>query len=60
MCMVTEAIKNLEVMSEALEKHANKQENYNKPYAEYLEHISFEMFKHANELREINFIYGGF
>lgn len=55
---VSEAIKNLEATSLALEKFANKQNTYNSDYAHYLEHLSWEMSKHANELKEINFIYG--
>lgn len=57
---ITDAISNLEKMSEALEKFANRHENYNNPYAQYLENMSFEMYKHANELKELNYIYGGF
>ena len=57
---INDAIANLEMMSQALEKFANKQENYNNPYSQYLESMSFEMYKHANELKELNFIYGGF
>jgi hypothetical protein len=57
---LTETISNMELISIALEKVANKQENYNKPYAEYLEHISYDIRKSANELKEIAFVYGGF
>ena len=49
----TQAIKNLEQMSCELSKVANKQENYNTEWAHYLEQMSFEMFKHANELRDL-------
>ncbi len=59
MNQISEAISNLEVISSALEKFANKHETYNSDYAYYLEHLSWEMSKHANELKEINFIYGG-
>jgi hypothetical protein len=57
---MSEAIINLEKISEALEKFANKQENYNSPYAQYLEQMSFEMYKMKNDLSEINYMCGGF
>lgn len=49
-----EAIKNLELMSETLEKVANKPENYNTEWAYYLEQMSWSMHKHAADLREIS------
>lgn len=57
---IAEAIDSLELMSSELEKFANRHETYNTDYALYLEHLSWEMTKHANELREIDFVYGGF
>jgi hypothetical protein len=51
------AIKNLESVSHVLEKVANSPENYNASYAGHLENISWEMHKHANELREMYNIY---
>ena len=53
-----QAIENLRMMSTALENAANKPENYNTPYAQHLEDISYEMFKHANQLQEIDYLYG--
>lgn len=47
------AIKNLENASHVLEKMANSEENYNATYSGYLENISWEMHKYANDLREI-------
>lgn len=47
------AIKNLENISLVLEKTANSQENYNSEYSRYLENISYEMRRHANDLREV-------
>jgi hypothetical protein len=57
---MNEAIKNLQVVSEALEKAANKPENYNTDYARYLEIMSWEMHKQSNELKTLNRLYGGF
>lgn len=48
-----EAVKNLEAVSDALEKYANKPENYNTTYAGYLEVMSWEMHRQANELKAI-------
>ena len=53
-----QAIQNLEIMSAALEKAANDPKNYNSPYAQYLEVMSWEMHKHAKELEEMNYLYG--
>lgn len=50
-----EAISNLEMMSQALEKAANKPENYNTDWAYYLEQMSWQMHKHANDLKEISY-----
>ena len=53
-----EAISNLEKMSDSLEKIANKPENYNSEWATYLEQMSWQMHKQANELRYIEAMYG--
>lgn len=52
-----EAINNLELMSEALERAANKPENYNTDWAYYLEQMSWSLHKHANDLRDIEYIF---
>lgn len=52
-----EAIRNLETIGSALDKAANKPENYNTDWAHYLEQMSFEMTKHANDLRELDYIF---
>lgn len=52
-----QAIQNLRLMSEVLEKCANKPENYNTEWSSYLEQMSFEMHKNANELSEIAYIF---
>ena len=53
-----DAIKNLESISEALEKAANKPENYNTEWSHYLEQMSWQMHKHANELRDLEYLLG--
>ncbi len=53
-----EAIKNLESIGEALEKAANKPANYNTELSYYLEQMSWHMHKHANELRELEYLLG--
>ena len=52
-----QAIENLEKMSAALDKAANDPKNYNSPYAQLLENMSWEMHKHAKELEELNYLY---
>lgn len=51
-----QAISNLEKMSVALSKAANKPRNYNSPFAIYLEQMSWEMHKNANELRDLEYL----
>lgn len=53
-----EAIKNLELMSCELEKAANKPENYNTEFSYYLEQMSWSLYKHANDLRELQDLLG--
>ena len=53
-----QAIQNLELMSEALEKAANDPKNYNSPFAQYLENMSWEMSKMSNDLKELEYIHG--
>jgi hypothetical protein len=57
---ISDAISNLEKTSKALEKFANQHENYNSPYSQYLENMSLEMYKHASELKKLNYVYGGY
>jgi hypothetical protein len=52
-----EAIRNLDLMSVALEKVANKPENYNTDWAYYLEQMSWSLYKHANELRDLEYLF---
>lgn len=51
---VKEAIKNLELMSETLGTEANKPKHYNTDWAYYLEQMSWQMQRNANDLREID------
>lgn len=53
-----EAINNLEIMSQTLDKVANKPENYNTEWAYYLEQMSWQMHKHANDLRDLEYLFG--
>jgi|FreactcultureFD7_1027221.scaffolds.fasta_scaffold178240_1 hypothetical protein len=55
---VSDAIRNLEMMSDALGRMANRPENYNTGYAQYLEMMGWEMYKYANELKDLRNSYG--
>jgi hypothetical protein len=59
MNQINEAVNNLEIMSKTLEEMANKPENYNTYYAEYLEQYSWELFKMSKELVQIGYAFGG-
>jgi len=50
---MNDAINNLEKLSEALAKAANDPKHYNSPRSHYLEIMSWELHRKANELREI-------
>lgn len=53
-----EAVKNLDLMSSALEKVANKPENYNTEWAFYLEQMSWQMHKMSNEIKDMEYLFG--
>lgn len=53
-----EAIKNLELISCAFEKTAKKSQNYNSELSYYLEQISWSLHKHADDLRELEYLFG--
>jgi site-specific recombinase XerD len=55
---VEEAIRNLELLSEVLEKHSIKKEIYNSDLGNYLEEISWEMHKLANDARALTSVCG--
>jgi len=52
-----EVIDNLNQLSHILDKAANKPENYNTNWAYYLEQMSWQLHKQANELHDIESIY---
>lgn len=54
---IQDAISNLDKMSQALDKVANKPENYNSDWAYYLEQMSWSLHKHANELRDLEYLF---
>lgn len=49
----TDAIKNLEKMSTALSSIACNEKHYNTEYGQLLEHISWDLSKHASDLKSI-------
>lgn len=51
-------ISNLRQMSQVLDSEANKSNNYNSTWASYLENISFELYKQANELEQLEYNFG--
>jgi len=57
---LSESIKTLAQVSDALQGFSNREENYNSSYAIYLDQLAAEMYKMSNELKEINYMFGGF
>jgi len=55
---VEKAIANIAATSEALEKYCNDPKNYNSYASHLLESMCWELHKQANDLREINNLYG--
>ncbi len=53
-----EAIKNLDATSIALGKIANRPENYNTQWSQYLEQMSWQMHKMSNDLRDVESKFG--
>jgi hypothetical protein len=56
--IIEEAIANIASTSAALEKVCNDPKNYNAYGYEILERMSWELYKHSNELRELQYMYG--
>lgn len=54
------AVKNLEVLSEALEKASMNPKHYNSDFSYYLEQISWSMYRDAQELKERSFLFGDY
>lgn len=52
-----EAIKNLEITMQALDKAANDEKIYNTDFGYMLEQMSFEMQRSASNLREMRHMY---
>ncbi len=55
--MITkETIDKLQSISVELENTANSSQNFNAPMANYVEKISYEIYKLCNDLREIQYM----
>jgi hypothetical protein len=55
---ITTAIKNLSVTVDALDKASNDEKIYNTELGYFLQQISWEMQKSANQLRDLQYYYG--
>ncbi len=55
---IQEAIANIASTSQSLEKFCNDPKNYNSGGAEILERMSWELHKHSNDLRALQYMYG--
>jgi hypothetical protein len=53
-----QVITDLQRLSQTLSETANAPENYNSDWAQYLENMSFELYKQANEIRELEYRFG--
>lgn len=56
--VIEEAIANIASTSEALEKFCSNPKNYNSAGHEILERMSWELYKHSNDLRSLQYLYG--
>lgn len=56
--VIDEAIANIASASCVLEKYCNEQHIYNRQGSELLEQLSWELQRHANELKEFQYLYG--
>lgn len=56
--IIEEAIANMASTSKALEKFCNDPKNYNSYTSQLLEQMSWELYKQANDLRDIQYKYG--
>lgn len=54
---IDEAIKNLEITMQALDKAASDEKNYNTDFGYLLEQMSYEMKRNASNLREMRYMY---
>lgn len=55
---IDQAIKNLETISQVLQKSSLDPKNYNTDFSYYLEQISWALFKDAQELRARKELFG--
>lgn len=55
---IDDVIANMTATSKALESFCNDPRNYNSYGAQLLEQMSWELHKQANDLREIQYMYG--
>lgn len=56
--VIQEAIANMASTSAALEKFCNDPKNYNSYGSQLLEQLSWELHKQANDLKELQYMYG--
>jgi uncharacterized protein YeaO (DUF488 family) len=56
--VIRDAITSIATTSEALEKYCNDPKNFNSYGSNYLEQLSWELHKQANELKEFEYRYG--
>jgi len=56
--IIKEAIANIASTSEALEKYSNDPKNYNAYGAQLIERMSWELYRQALDLKEIQYHYG--
>lgn len=54
-----QTVSNLEKMGQVLSTAANKPENYNTDWAYYLEQMSFSLFRQADDLRDLMYLFEG-
>jgi len=56
---IDQAVRNLEMISEAFEKVANDPKYYNTDFSHYLEQFSYALYKDAREIKERRELIGG-
>ncbi len=58
MTSISEALENIRKASAILEEHAANPKNFNSDYANDFELISWELYKHMNDIKYISNRYG--
>jgi hypothetical protein len=56
--LISEAISNIDSTSKTLQTFCNDPKNYNSSGSQFLERMSWELYKQANELKEFQSLYG--